>query len=68
MSVTVIRDGRFREFIEAERTNPVQRNLFTGEPETVRVDVTDVYPDDETILDEGISIAGLTAGVNSRSA
>src|SRR6266446_7143301 len=56
MSVTVIRDGRFREFIEAERTTPVQRNLFTGEPETVRVDVTDVYPDDETILDEGISI------------
>lgn len=56
MSATVIRDRRFQEFIEAERARPLQRNLFTGEPETLKVDVQENLPEDETILDEGISV------------
>ncbi|PYS05937.1 MAG: hypothetical protein DMG12_05730, partial [Acidobacteria bacterium] len=56
MSATVIRDERFRQFIEAERARPVQRNLFTGDPESVSVDVSEILPEDETILDDGISV------------
>src|SRR6266487_1484481 len=56
MSAIVIRDERFRQFIEAERARPVQRKLFTGEPESVSVDVSEILPEDETILDDGISV------------
>jgi CRISPR/Cas system-associated endonuclease Cas1 len=56
MSATVIRDRRFQEFIVAERARPLQRNLFTGEPETQKVDVQESLPEDETIFDEGISV------------
>ena len=34
-------DTAFQEFLEAERSRPVQRNLFTGEPEALRVEVPD---------------------------
>ena len=53
---TVIQDNQFRQFLDSERTQPVQRNLFTGEPETIRIEVPNPLPEDETILDEGISI------------
>ena len=56
MSATVIRDERFRQFIEAERARPVQRDLFSGDPESVSVDVSEILPEDETILDDGISV------------
>jgi len=42
--------------MDAERRQPVQRNLFTGEVETIRVDVQEPVPEDQTILDEGISV------------
>src|SRR3989304_9119669 len=32
-------DTAFQKFVEAERIRPVQRNLFTGEPEALRVEV-----------------------------
>src|SRR2546426_9987161 len=53
---TIVRDAGFREFLEAERLKPVQRNLFTGELETLRVEVPESIPEDETVVDEGISI------------
>jgi hypothetical protein len=56
MSATVIRDRRFQEFIELERALPLQRNLFTGEPDTLKVDIQENLPEDETIIDEGISV------------
>ena len=34
----------------------MQRNLFTGEAEIKRVDVPNAFPDDETVLEEGISL------------
>jgi CRISPR associated protein, Cas1 family len=46
----------FRKLLDAERIRPVQRNLFTGEPEALRVEVPDQLPDDETVLDEGIAL------------
>ena len=49
-------DTAFQKFLEAERTKPVQRNLFTGDPEALRVEVPDQVPDDETVVDEGISL------------
>ena len=52
----VTADNSFRRLLEAERIRPVQRNLFTGEPEASRVEVPDQLPDDETVLDEGISL------------
>ena len=52
----IVRDNQFQQFLEAERTKPLQRNLFTGEPEALRIDVSDPLPEDETILDEGISV------------
>lgn len=56
MSATVLSDDRFRQFLEAERAKPVQKNLFTGEPEAVRIDVAESLPDDETVFDQGISV------------
>jgi CRISPR-associated protein Cas1 len=56
MTTAAILKEDFRRFLETERAQPVQRNLFTGEPETVRVEVSPEMPDDETILDEGVSI------------
>ena len=55
-SATVVKDDQFRQFLDAERAKPVQRNLFTGEPETMRVDVPNLLPEDETVIDEGISV------------
>jgi CRISPR-associated protein Cas1 len=56
MKAAVIHDDRFREFIETERSKPVQRNLFTGEPESLKLDVSAALPEDETVLDDGISV------------
>jgi hypothetical protein len=56
MSATVIRDRRFQDLIDVERARPLQRNLFTGEAETLKVDVYEDLPEDETILDKGISV------------
>src|SRR5216117_22571 len=53
---TVTTDDAFRKFLEAERVKPVQRNLFTGDPETLCVEVPDRMPEDETVLDAGISV------------
>ena len=39
MNATVLSDDRFRQYLEAERMQPVQKNLFTGEPEAIRIDV-----------------------------
>ncbi len=49
-------DTAFQKFLEAERIRPVQRNLFTGEPEALRVEVPDEVPEDETAIDDGISL------------
>jgi CRISPR-associated protein Cas1 len=56
MKAAVIHDERFRELLQAELARPAQRNLFTGEIESVQVDVPAALPDDETILDDGISV------------
>ena len=56
MSKAVTPDTAFQQFLEAERVKPVQRNLFTGEPEAVRVEVVHPLPEDETIIDDGISV------------
>src|SRR5438093_1977470 len=53
---TIVRDAGFREFLEAERLKPIQRSMFTGELETLRVEVPESIPEDETVVDEGISI------------
>ena len=55
-AVSVVQDDQFRRFLDSERAKPVQRNLFTGEPETARIDVSGSLPEDETILDDGISV------------
>ena len=55
-TAAIVRDNQFQQFLEAERAKPLQRNLFTGEPEALRIDVPDHLPEDETILDEGISV------------
>src|SRR5437667_8305959 len=52
----VTADTAFQQFLETERAKPVQRNLFTGEPEPLRVEVPDLVPEDETPIDEGISL------------
>src|SRR5260221_123523 len=44
---TVVNDDAFRHFLESERIKPVQRNLFTGEAESVSVEVPDSMPEDE---------------------
>jgi CRISPR-associated protein Cas1 len=49
-------DTAFRRFLEAERGRPVQWNLFTGEAEPVRVEMLAEPPEDETPVDEGISL------------
>ena len=49
-------DTAFQKFLESERTRPAQRNLFTGEPEALRVEVPEQVPEDETVVDEGISL------------
>lgn len=56
MSAIVLTSDRFRAALEAERAQPIQRNLFTGEPDTLRIDVPETFPEDETRLDEGISL------------
>src|SRR5579884_3153589 len=53
---TIIQDDSFIRFLETERAKPLQRNLFTGEPEALRVEVPEFIPEDETVLDEGISV------------
>ena len=55
-TAAILADERFRHVLDAERVRPVQRNLFTGEPDSLHIDVPELLPDDETILDEGISI------------
>jgi hypothetical protein len=55
-TAAIVRDNQFQQFLEAERAKPLQRNLFTGGPEALRIDVPDHLPEDETILDEGISV------------
>ena len=55
-TAAILANERFRQVLDAERAKPVQRNLFTGEPESVRIDIPEFLPDDETILDEGISV------------
>jgi hypothetical protein len=56
MSTPAILKEDFRRFLEGERAKPVQRNLFTGDPEAVRIEVSAEIPEDETVLDDGISI------------
>src|SRR5881396_585152 len=46
----------FKEVIDSKRLAPVQRNLFTGEPEPVHVDIDHAVPEDETEVDDGISL------------
>src|SRR5438105_2926571 len=46
----------FREVIDSKLVIPVQRNLFTGEPEPIQVDVDQAIPADETEIDDGISL------------
>src|SRR5579883_788016 len=55
-SATVIDHQEFSRRIDTERTKPVQRNLFTGEPERSYVEIPAAIPDDVTAIDEGISI------------
>jgi hypothetical protein len=47
MDATFIEDGQFRQFLETERSRALQRNLFTGEPEILRIDVAAALPDDD---------------------
>src|SRR5438067_1657901 len=46
----------FKEAIDLKLLTPVQRNLFTGEPEPVHVDIDHAIPEDETEVDDGISL------------
>src|SRR5712692_8803996 len=46
----------FREVIDSKLLTPVQRNLFTGEPEPIHIDVDHSIPEDETEIDDGISL------------
>src|SRR2546426_1641897 len=49
-------DTAFQAFLQTEPLKPVQRNLFTGEPEALRVEVPEEVPEDETAIDEGSSL------------
>src|SRR5438067_2795964 len=46
----------FKEAIDLKLLTPVQRNLFTGEAEPVHVDIDHAIPEDETEVDDGISL------------
>ena len=46
----------FKEAIDLKLLTPVQRNLFTGEPEPIHVDIDHAIPEDETEVDDGISL------------
>jgi CRISPR-associated protein Cas1 len=46
----------FKEVIDSKLLTPVQRNLFTGEPEAIHVEVDHAIPEDETEIDDGISL------------
>src|SRR5439155_10481457 len=46
----------FKETIDLKRLSPVQRNLFTGEEELIHVDIDHAIPEDETEVDDGISL------------
>jgi CRISPR-associated protein Cas1 len=52
----VTAENTFQKFLDAQRTGPVQRNLFTGELEVLAVEVPDRMPDDEIVIDDGISL------------
>jgi CRISPR-associated protein Cas1 len=56
MSVHSFRDENFYTLLESERRRPVQRNLFSGELESVAVDISADYPEDVTAVDDGISL------------
>ena len=55
-TATVREDQRFRQLLQEERSRPVQRNLFTGEPEPSPFNVPDDFPPDESVIDDGISV------------
>jgi CRISPR-associated protein Cas1 len=55
-AASVIRDEAFRQLLEQERARPVQRNLFTGEPDSMRVELASGFPEDETVIDDGVSV------------
>ena len=46
----------FKEVIDSRLLAPVQRNLFTGQPEPIHVEVDHAIPADETEIDDGISL------------
>lgn len=56
MSAIVLKSDRFQATLDAERSQPLQRNLFTGELDAKRIEVPDAFPEDETRIDEGISL------------
>jgi len=56
-AASVFRDEGFRQLLEQERARPVQRNLFTGQPDSMRVEVAGGFPDDESVIDEGLNAA-----------
>jgi len=46
----------FKEVIDSKLLAPVQRNLFTGELEPVEIEIDRPIPEDETEIDDGISL------------
>src|SRR5437016_1295819 len=46
----------FKEAIDSRLLTPVQRNLFTGKPEAIHIDIDHAIPEDETEVDDGISL------------
>jgi len=56
MNRTAPAAAAFKEAIDLKLLTPVQRNLFTGEPEPVHVDIDHAIPEDETEVDDVISL------------
>src|SRR5438132_527253 len=48
MNRTAPAAAAFKEAIDLKLLTPVQRNLFTGEPEPIHVDIDHAIPEDET--------------------
>src|SRR5262245_30485067 len=53
---TATADTAVQKLFETERNRPVQRNLFTGEPEALGIEPPEQVPENETVVDEGISL------------
>jgi CRISPR-associated protein Cas1 len=56
MSSPALTTSRFFAALQAERTKPAQRNLFTGDVEPVQVDIEEPIPSDVTEIDDGVSL------------